>query len=222
MTYDEIRPTLKTGDIIGMSGRGLFSKLIRFGTRKRDPQGNRIKTKWTHVALVIDPSELAARQLTVAKRKKLDRTLLCFESTTLSQVRDIETGEFVKGVQTSLLSERIATYKGDVWIRRLNKKLSKEQIEAIMALRQEVKGRSYERSWWSLVRAAIDWPFSRQRKDLSTIFCSELEAAAYQVANLLGLDPSASEHDPADFEIMRELLHGYELGMAVPITKGAA
>lgn len=211
--YEEIRPSLKCGDKVLFRGKGVFSWIIRTFTRSKGRPG-----KYTHIGTVIDPSEVAMRSLTKRKRSTIERTLLISESTMLSPLRDMETGKFVSGVQTSLLGQRLATYKGEVWIRRLNKPLTKPRLEAMMALRRKVHGRGYEKSPWALFRAAIDWPFSRQRRDLRTIFCSELTAAYDQAARLLPDDPSASEYTPVDYGEMWELLDGYSLGTPIPIN----
>ena len=210
--YEELRPLLKTGDIVLFQGKGLFSQVIRTFTRSGGKRG-----KYTHVGMVIDPSEISSRLLTKAKRDALagDRVLLLAESTTMSTVRDVETGKFTSGVQTALLSQRLATYKGKVWVRRLNKRLTKPKLDAMMALRRELSGRAYERSPWALFRAAIDWPFSKQRRDLRSLFCSEYDAAMYMAAELLKEPPSASEITPINFGNYWELEDGYSLGSAI-------
>ncbi len=56
-----------------------------------------------------------------------------------------------------------------------------------------------------LVKAAYDGPFGRNTEDLSSLFCSELVAEAYQRLGLLSEAKPANEYTPADFSEKKEL-----------------
>lgn len=163
---------LKSGDVVLFSGKGFISRLIQLGTL----------SKYSHVGLVV--------------RKGGD--LYLWESTTLSDIPDVESGEYVKGVQMVSLKERLITYDGGVAIRRLKLPLTTAQEAAYEAFREEVKGRPYEKSNVALVRSAVDI-LSGQKEDLSSLFCSEMDAEAYQRMELVNEDKSSSEYTPADF-----------------------
>ena len=66
-------------------------------------------------------------------------------------------------------------------------------------LRRELRGRPYEQSLVALARAAYDGPGGANAEDLSSLFCSELVAEAYQRLGLLGDDIASSEFTPSDF-----------------------
>lgn len=175
-TYAAIRPKLKTGDLILAEGKSEISEVIKFFCGPR-----------SHIGMVITQNGLDA--------------VFLFESTTLSNIKDVESGAFVKGVQLVLLSERIASYNGELYARRLNKPLLPEQIAKITNFRREVKGRPYEKNKLNLV-ATLFRGFGTD-EDLSSLFCSELVAEAYQEAGLLpdtdvGGMPSDA-YKPTDF-----------------------
>lgn len=195
--YDDIRNSLKTGDIVLFSGRGLASWLIQQATR----------SKWSHVGMVV-------------RLPEYDMVLL-WESTLLSGVADVEAKKILGGVQLTPLSARIASYQGDVAVRRLNVELTMEDIEAVHALRREIKGRPYERDPVQFWRSALDVPGTQlaanAREDLSSVFCSEMVAAAFMRMKLLPDDAPSNEFTPRDFGtgnlVDMELLRGASLSV---------
>ena len=206
MKYSQIRNKLKTGDVILFSGKGGISDGIKFFSR----------SIWSHVAIVYK-----------IKDKSIgEDTLFCWESTTLNNIKDAETGKLTKGVQRVELSERLekcfATgYK--ISIRQLSKPLDIDMLKALNTFREEVKGKPYEKSTIQLIKAAWDGLFSflDNKEDLSSLFCSELLAAAYQKMGLLGPEPPSNEYIPKDFSKASklQLLHGYSLNKEIVIEK---
>jgi hypothetical protein len=73
--YEDIRSSLKTGDVVLMGGSSIFSRAIRRLTR----------SKWSHVGMVMKVEEFD--------------TLLLWESTTNGHDKDVQTGEVKRGVQ---------------------------------------------------------------------------------------------------------------------------
>ncbi len=163
---------LKSGDVVLFSGKGFISRLIQLATW----------SPYSHVGLVL----------------KDKRGTLLWESTTLSTLPDINTGELTKGVQLVCLKDRIDIYDGKVAVRQLKTPLSAEQEAAYRLFRDEVRGRAYEKSKVALARSAIDL-ISGQSEDLSTLFCSEMNAEAYQRMKLIDESKSSAEYTPADF-----------------------
>lgn len=191
--YEKARPTLKTGDILLFSGRGLISEMIKKFTR----------CKWSHVGLVIRSQELD--------------TVLVFESTTLSTVKDIDSGALREGVQVVPLSERLRSYDGEVAYRSLAKPIGHEHLKKLMQFRREMAGRAYEKSRLELLRSAVDVG-CENREDLSTVFCSELVAEAYQRLGLLDESKPSNEFTPADFSQDLPLI-GASLGSCLSLSK---
>jgi hypothetical protein len=187
MTYDAIRGVLQTGDLVLFSGKGEISSIIKWAT----------KSDKSHVGMVLRIPEY-------------DMVLL-WESTTLNNVEDIESGNERKGVQLVPLSERIRKYNGDVTVRRLfNVDVTPAMISDLNKLRQEVKGRPYEQSKIELIRCAYDGPMGQNKEDLSSLFCSELVAEALQRMGLLSEKLPSNEYTPKDFaDPTLELLDGF-------------
>ncbi len=200
-SYTSIRSSLKTGDIVLFSGTSAVSSLIKLFSGG----------KWSHVGMVLRIGEF-------------DDAVMLWESTTLTNIPDRTTGAAIKGVQVVPLSQRIRNYDGEVNIRHLGKPITKPMYRRLAKLRHELSRRPYERNELELLRAAYDGPFGKSPgEDLSSIFCSELVAEAYQCMGLLPEYPDglpSNEYTPADFSHRRqlELRNGYELGDEQLIT----
>lgn len=193
MRYEDMRSQLKTGDILLFSGKGGISEGIKFFTVSR----------WSHTAIVyrfdgpLDPKG----------------SIFCWESTTLSNVKDADTGKLTKGVQRVELSERLEKCfaKGyDISVRPLSKALSEDMLLILNNFRHEVSGRPYEKDKIELLKAAYDGLFGDNTEDLSSLFCSELVAEAYQRMGLLTEKLPSNEYVPKDFSSERKL--SLELG----------
>lgn len=175
MYYEEVRESIQSGDMVLFSGKGLISWLIKKATR----------SPWSHVGVAVRVPEF---------------DFVClWESTTLSTVPDLFTRKPTKGVQLVPLSDRVNGYTGKVAVRHLHVLLNESERVKAMAVRRKLRGKPYERKPWQLVRAALDWRFSANRRDLSSVFCSEGAAEFYMAANRLHEDGKASsEYTPAD------------------------
>ena len=152
--------------------------------------------------------------------------LLLWESTTLSNVEDVIAKRAVRGVQLVPFSERVKTYDGKVAIRRLSKAITLAMQKRLVAFRRKVSGRPYERNYIELIKAAYDGPFGENKENLSSLFCSELVAEAYQQMGLLNDPPKgwpANEYTPRDLSTEARqplrLLKGYSLEKELLITK---
>jgi len=201
MKYTQIRNKLDTGDIVLFSGKGGISAGIKWFTT----------SKWSHVGMVVRLPDW--------------NMVLLWESTTLSNVADVIDGKAKQGVQLVALSERLRTYGGEAAIRRLSVKRTATMNNALMRLRQEVKGRPYEESKVELVKAAYDGWWGENTENLSSLFCSELVAEAYQRMGLLSNSKSAlpsNEFTPKDFSAAADpalkLLKNAKLGKEVSVT----
>jgi hypothetical protein len=181
-SYEDIRESLKTGDIVLFSGKSRISRGIKFFSRSR----------YSHVGMVI-------------KSDDMDYVGL-WESTTLSNIKDIETNTKRKGVQFVALSERLNHYDGEVVIRRLQDvEFSSKEIKELTQLRKELKNRDYEDDELELIKSLYDGFGGLNNEDLSTLFCSELVAEAYQRLGLLPNNIPSNEYTPADFSSKKNL-----------------
>lgn len=199
--YDAIRPKLDTGDIVLFSGKGAFSEGIKWFS----------KSTWSHVGMVVHMPDWGH---------------FLWESTTLSDLEDFETGTLTKGVQLVVLSDRIKKYEGEIAIRRLQVERTERMTTDLAKLRLELRGKPYEKIKLELIRAVYDGPFGQNTADLSSLFCSELVAQAYQTLGLLSEDLPANEYVPKDFSTERaqplELLLDAELTNEVKVKKEVA
>ena len=199
--YEEVRSELKTGDVVLFSGKSAISNIIKLFSGG----------KWSHVGMIVRLEELG------------DGVFL-WESTTLSDVNDIETGRATKGVQLVPLSQRIKGYSGDVTYRPLDKKVSAAMLKKLGDCRARLARKPYERGEAELFKAAYDGLGGKSSgEDLSSLFCSELVAEAYQSMGLLPEypdGPPSNEYVPLDFSERREitLLGGFNLGGETSIT----
>tara|TARA_R100000808_G_scaffold12312_1_gene30754 strand:- start:1174 stop:1767 length:594 start_codon:yes stop_codon:yes gene_type:complete len=195
--YEDNRGQIRTGDILLFSGKGPLSAGIRRFTQ----------SKWSHVGLAICIPEIDA--------------VLLWESTTMSDVPGVLTGEARQGVQLVALSERIRRYSGEISVRNLTPALDPAQIRTLFAFRKEMRGRPYEQSKIELIKSAYDGWGGQNEEDLSSLFCSELIAEAYQRVGVLTEDVPSNEYTPADFSGKRliELVHPYRLGPEKPLLQ---
>ena len=179
--YDRQRRYLDTGDIILFSGKGAISQGIKRFTFSH----------WSHVGMVIRSHEF--------------ESILLWESTTLTNIPDLESGNLIKGVQIVPLSQRILLYNGEIGLRKLKTDRTEEKMKALIGLRKKLRGKRYEESNIELIKSAYDGPFGHNTEDLSSLFCSELVAEAYQVMGFLPENKSdkdykpSNEYTPADF-----------------------
>ncbi len=197
--YTALRDNLRTGDIVLFSGKGGISAGIKWATLSR----------WSHVGMVV----------------RLDRYdfVTLWESTTLSNVKDLDSHTARKGVQLVPLSKRVEKYSGEIAIRQLSGvTLGEQDIQSLMQLRREISGRPYEKRMLELIKAAWDGPGGHNEEDLSSLFCSELVAEAYQRLGLLDESKPSNEYTPADFSQDGELslLRGGSLGPELIIKAG--
>ena len=201
MKYQDIRNELKTGDILLFSGKGHISEGIKFFTL----------SKWSHVGVVyrfVDPLDP-------------DGSVFCWESTTLSDIEDADTGKLTRGVQRVELSERIERCfaKGyEISLRPLSKPLTDDMVRALNTFRHEVSGTPYEKSKIELIKSAYDGIFGENKEDLSSLFCSELVAEAYQQMGLLTEAIPSNEFTPKDFSSEKSLSLELDYSFSAEVT----
>jgi len=217
--WDEIEKEFTTGDVILCRGTESFSQLIRRGTM----------STWSHAALVVvdPPHEIReAYKIDATYEQDLKERVFIFES-------DTETQDKRTGGGTQLFPLRrwmeccVHDYTDNylvVW-RKLNRpdhlhgKADLEVFPAFHKFMLEMCKRSYEHSRCQLVFSAIH---TNKKEDLSTIFCSELVAAAFKNMGLFEPDTNSNNFVPRDFTSEERLdgkdvrlLNGYNLGKEV-------
>ena len=198
--YEEVRPELKTGDIVLMGGTSIFSRAIRMLTDSR----------WSHVGMVM----------------KIDEPdiLLLWESTTNGHDKDVQTGKIKRGVQLVPLSKRVKDHTGNLGFRPLNRGITQAEMAKLNSFRHSVKDKGYDFDGLELLRAALDAGlFWENREDLSAYFCSELIAETYQAIGFLDDVKPSNEYTPDDFSSESSqplgLQNGVELGNEIIVKQ---
>ena len=197
--YSLARHKIRTGDLILFKGEGLLSRLIMTFTGPR-----------SHIGIVV--------------RSESPDMVLLLESTTLSKAKDVELGSVVRGVQLVNLSERLRSYDGELYWRPIAPEFQNGLVETLMEFRREFAGVPYEEHKLDLVKTLVTQV--QGVEDLSSFFCSELVAEAYQRLGFLpetdqGGRPS-DKYTPIDFSSVAErpirLIGQYDLGEEVRLT----
>jgi hypothetical protein len=158
-------------------------------------------TKYSHIGLVVLDSE----------------RVLLFEAVP-------------SGVHLVALSDAIAKYDGDVYIRQLVGKRTMKMLHDLYGFIQRTIGKPYEKHLIELMGAAT--PLHIGSADNTDFFCSELVTRIYQMAGLVSGIPLAKEYEPDDYRLggsidkelamfsdLYDLERAYCLGPEIPIEK---
>ncbi len=180
ISYTEVRERMRPGDVIAFGGKGNSSDIIKFATF----------SNVSHVAVILQTKALN------------DKTGRFFneiiESTTLNGAT---------GVRTTRLSDCLNIYEGEIWWLPLAERVRAGCFdeENFYNFLFQQRGRKYDLP--QAVKAGIDLldrlPFSGNdgptlnKEDFSKFFCSELVAAAFELAGVTG-PINASEVTPID------------------------
>ncbi|KKL50606.1 hypothetical protein LCGC14_2303830, partial [marine sediment metagenome] len=138
------------------------------------------------------PKRLEPGHAFVADKHVLNRVVVC--------VPDVLTGCEKRGPQLNDLSLLMRNAFCCVHLRRLRCQTTEVSTPALLCWMRTEVPKKYERDYVQLWRSAYDGPGGRNRRDLSSYFCSELVAQAYIEAGLLdGSVQPSNEYTPADF-----------------------
>lgn len=128
---------------------------------------------WSHIGVII----------------RIANNVFILESTTLYKGK--------KGVQIDYFTNVLARYKGIIAVRRvIGMKNNPKVLDIYKELRDELLGRKYEKKILQLLGAAMPW---QNKRDLSSIFCSELVAEGDIRLGLLPDFPPSNEYTPNDY-----------------------
>lgn len=192
--YMKIRALMKPGDVVGFNGRGPISWLIRTGTGIP-----------THLALVATPCNTRGQ-----KRVEL------VESTSLK----LPGKKRYIGVQRTYLSERLLTYKGEIWWFPLADWAREKIVEKELSfLLDSYVGTPYD--FWQALRNS--WPemlprLIPVRESRKYVFCSELIAFIFKAFGILPLWCNPSTVSPNEL-IKMELYSGTYYQLSGPYKR---
>lgn len=167
---------IKTGDLLLFKGNSPISRLITAMPG----------AEYSHVGFAFDHYAFGP---------------CVFESTSIGNDPDILTGEVIEGVQITQFEDRIRNYDGEVFLKPLSEELMEGQLEAFEGYMDENHGKPYEEDNIELIRAELDFlPWHRNKKDESTLFCSELAASLLRTIGVIDVtDKPTNEFTPTDF-----------------------
>jgi hypothetical protein len=200
VAYAELRPRLATGDLVLFGGKSTLCRRIQRLTG----------SSWSHAALLFcDPGADDVR---------------IWEATSSGDLKDLDTGRTGPGVRLTPFGAWVALYGEQIAVRRLAVERSSERMAALAGFRREMAGRPYEKHRLQLLRSLGAGPLGRNAEpDLSSLFCSELVAAAYQRMGLLRDRPPSNNYTPKDFSSDRRprlrLLDGATLGPEIFLSR---
>ncbi len=180
--YEDIRSKIRAGDIIAFGGKGNFSEIIKWATR----------ATVSHVGIILQSTIVDAPAL--GTDHYFNQII---ESTSLN-------GK--SGVMISRLSDRVATYDGEIWWLPLGAH-PRTKVDANLetfygwCLNQDHKPYDMPQA----IKSALDvldkalGPLSPtlNQEDFTRFFCSELAAAALEKAGAIP-EINASEVTPVD------------------------
>lgn len=128
---------------------------------------------------------------------------------------DLESGKVLSGVQLTPLQDKVFSgWYNRIAVRHLKGIDSGTRQDIYLKLvefRKQMHGKPYEKNYLQLIRSAINFSdeyfafLNTQHEDLSSLFCSELVAAAYQFVGLLGKIKPSNRYTPDDFAPAKNL-----------------
>ena len=177
--YEEARKQMKAGDVIAFSGKGDFSEIIKWATR----------SNISHVGVILQSKLLIGNEAQDGIFNQI------IESTTLNGF---------SGVTISRLSDRLDTYDGEIWwlpIKKdIDEKMDKKKFYDFLIHQQRKEydmPQAVKSALDALDRVPILGRATHNQEDFSRFFCSELVAAALEVAGAIK-NINASEVTPID------------------------
>eukprot|EP00771_Trimastix_marina_P001697 gnl/Trimastix_PCT/2788.p1 GENE.gnl/Trimastix_PCT/2788~~gnl/Trimastix_PCT/2788.p1 ORF type:complete len:262 (-),score=45.82 gnl/Trimastix_PCT/2788:53-838(-) len=181
--FDDIAPTLNTGDLC------LFTLPGRFGCQVRCCTG----TPWVHIAMVYRPMQWMREKAGLPQTAPEDVLIIESEKHTWD-------GRKGGGLQIVSLRTKLATSRGLCGIRRLRGfALTPQVLERLDAFVDKVRDAPYQTGIRELLNAAVDLPGFHNETDLSSLFCSEFVAEALMSMGIMRRSNSSNEFTTGDF-----------------------
>lgn len=187
--YHSVRDFMQPGDIIAFGGNSLFSRWTKLTTR----------SVVTHVAIVVKTINVQADALPNSINKQESNQYF-------NHVMEATSYNGKRGVMTNRLSERLASYDGDIWWLPLSsesRSLFEQNKKDFFNFMAEQEGKPYDvlQLFGSAVDSIDDHPLfggiSYNQEDFNSWFCSELIAQGLETAGVVS-GINASEVTPVD------------------------
>eukprot|EP01101_Sappina_pedata_P010584 TRINITY_DN66_c0_g1_i1.p1 TRINITY_DN66_c0_g1~~TRINITY_DN66_c0_g1_i1.p1 ORF type:complete len:288 (-),score=102.72 TRINITY_DN66_c0_g1_i1:59-922(-) len=192
--FHDIEHNFGTGDIILSRGTEAFSLIIRKGTM----------STWSHAAMIVkDPSPQVRQAFKIDSEPFLQEKVFIFESDTVThdgrQGGGTQMVPFRKWLESSIEEygeSYLVVYRHLQCPQEFQDKLYSEVFPELDPWLISMANLGYESSRSQLVRSAIH---VNKSEDLTSVFCSELVAAALKHLGILRKDRNANNYVPRDF-----------------------
>ncbi|OFC69069.1 hypothetical protein BFC18_20250 [Alteromonas confluentis] len=188
--YNDIKDSIRPGDLIAFGGNSLFSKWAKLTTRSNVTHVGAV----THCHTCPNTNNLLHHDV--------------FEATVRNKKR---------GVMITPLHERLDEYEGDIWWLPLHRSPRSRFLNALHTMQDFIdseSGRNYD--IWQLFASTVDffdnhpwlWRLTRNLKCEHEWFCSELIAELYNRTGVIK-QVCAAETTPIDLCRFKIFQHGY-------------
>ncbi len=180
--FEEIKDTLKTGDIVLFSGQYKMSKVVE----------ELEESKWSHVAMVM-------------RLPEYDFPLL-YEATALTNLPNLLDGSHKTGPKIVNMLERLETYGDDLKpykpplyaVRRLEKPLPDTAIPILKDILKELSGLPNPNDW-NMIFGTLLGRYLHIKTPMTSITCSGFMALTYESLGLLKSKRPINGFVPKDF-----------------------
>lgn len=189
MTYEELKDTLKTGDLILFSGRYEISKIV-----------DRLEgSKWSHVTMVV-------------RLDGYDEPLL-YEATALTNLPNLLDNSHVTGPKVVKLIDRLETYGDDLVpyeppvyaVRRLEKPLAPDSEAILKKILTDLHGLPNP-STNRMIYEVLIGRYLHIKTSMKDITCSGFIALTYEKLGLLKGKMPINGYVPKDFSTDEKLV----------------
>lgn len=179
--YEQNRGKMNTGDVIGFSGKGPVSNIIKMAT----------KSDYSHVGMVFK----------IDMGGGFGKSVMVIESTTIIDSPDAIHKEIYCGVQIQWLSKRLEMYDGAAWWAPLKTPLTGQPLREVEEWLRQAHNKRVPYDAAQAIGAGIDCLEGlglENHSDFSSLFCSELVAKALQIGGMISPRINPAEETPED------------------------
>jgi hypothetical protein len=200
ITYAELAPLLKTGDIVIMRGDSRFQQVLEVLTG----------SPYIHSAMVVLSKDIGMKDDAAP--------ILLWESTPYAMTEDQKlhkpkTGPTLTDLETRINAELSGNHFDAFVFRRLSAPLGPRNFEGLKKAIQKLYPDQFPSEFWFFVKGIVGRWFNRELQP-SSFFCSELVAYSYQQMGILSKEHPPDYYEPKDLSEKghMQLLHNLTLG----------
>lgn len=209
ITYEQLAPQLKTGDVVIMRGNSRFQEIIEVLTH----------SPYVHSAMVVLSKDIGMKDDAAP--------ILLWESTPYKITEDQKlhkpkAGPTLTDLRTRLNDELSGDHFDAFVFRLLSAPLGPKQFDGLKRAIQKKYPDQFPSEWWFFVKGILGRLFNREVQP-SSFFCSELVAYSYQQMGILGNEHPPDFYEPKDFsekgklKLLQNLSLGEELNLELRI-----